>query len=205
MQSNSLSQLLRRHSISRTALGAATAGVVLLGGTTTALALSASASAAHGPSIHLSVLNPRPHDIAGKRGDFTVLVQADALNATGNQLLSGAHGYKPGLNLPPAATFGPGKPDPDSPGLVVTLSSTPAAAGGAHANLAGVFQLNTVSMHNGLRRVINDWEVGAPGFFGRGNRVTLTAYLARGTAPGHVTGEETRISNVVHETFTIGS
>jgi hypothetical protein len=119
-------------------------------------------------------------------------------------LLSAGNGYRPGLNLPPARTFGPGMPDPNAPGLVVTLSTTPAAAGGPQANLAGVFQLNTVTRHNGMNRVINDWEVGVPGFFGRNVRATLTAFLVQGTAPGKVSGHEVPISNVVHETFTIG-
>jgi len=95
-------------------------------------------------------------------------------------------------------------PDPNAPGLVVTLSTTPRAAGGPNANLAGVFQLNSVSRHQGLTRVINDWEVGVPGFFGKGKQATLTAYLVKGTAPGIVTGHQTPISNVIHESFTIG-
>jgi len=87
---------------------------------------------------------------------------------------------------------------------VVTLSTTPRAAGGPNANLAGVFQLNSVTRHQGMARVINDWEVGVPGFFGKNKQATLTAYLVKGTAPGIVTGHEQLISNVVHETFTIG-
>jgi hypothetical protein len=150
------------------------------------------------------VTNPRPGDIAGTGGDFTVDLIAQALNARGNNQLSASHGYRPGLNLPPAKTFGPGMPDPNAPGLVVTLSTTPQAAGGPNANLAGVFQLNSVSSRNGLTRVINDWEVGVPGFFGKNKRATLTAFLVRGTAPGMVTGHERPISNVIHETFTIG-
>ena len=38
-------------------------------------------------------------------------------------------------------------------------------SGGPNANLAGVFQLNSVTRHHGLTRVITDWEVGVPGFF----------------------------------------
>src|SRR5215468_4042604 len=67
-----------------------------------------------------------------------------------------------------------------------------------------VFQLNSVSRPRGLTRVINDWEVGLPGFFGINKQATLTAYLVSGTAPGIVTGHEQPISNVVHETFTTG-
>ena len=55
-----------------------------------------------------------------------------------------------------------------------------------------------------LTRVINDWEVGSPGFFGTNTPVTLTAFLVKGTAPAKVTGNEQPISNVIHERFTIG-
>src|SRR5262249_32821013 len=74
------------------------------------------------PAVKLVVTNPRPGDISGTGGDFIVNVVSTAQNATGNQQLSAANGYRPGLNLPPARTFGPAMPDPDAPGLVVTLS-----------------------------------------------------------------------------------
>jgi hypothetical protein len=187
-------------------VGLAVAGAMLAGGVTAALAGSAGASQyhSHNPAIRLVVTNPLPGDTAGTGGDFTVDLIAQALNARGNRQLSAANGYRPGLNLPPAKTFGPGLPDPNAPGLVVTLSTTPRAAGGPTTNLAGVFQLNSVSSRNGLRRVITDWEVGVPGFFGKNQQATLTAFLVRGTAPGKVTGHERPISNVIHETFTIG-
>jgi len=54
-------------------------------------------------------------------------------------------------------------PDPDVPGLVVTLSTTPQAAGGPNANLAGVFQLNATATSHGHKQVYTDWEVGSPG------------------------------------------
>ena len=196
----------RRRSWARAAVGLTAAGVLLAGGATTAFAAVAghAQNSSYSRAIKLVVTNPRPGDIAGTRGDFTVDIKALAQNATGNRQLSAANGYRPGLNLPPATTFGPALPDPNAPGLVVTLSTTPQAAGGPNANLAGVFQLNSVSRHQGLIRVINDWEVGVPGFFGKNKPTTLTAYLVKGTAPGIVTGHETPISNVVHETFTIG-
>ena len=68
----------------------------------------------------------------------------------------------------------------------------------------GEFQLKSVSRDKGLTRFITDWEVGVPGFFGKNKHTTLTAFLVRGTAPGIVTGHEQPISNVIHETFTIG-
>ena len=188
------------------AAGLTAIAAVLIGGATVAFAAAPGGAQQTGyrPAIKLVVTNPRPGDIAGTGGDFTVDLKATALNATGNRQLSAANGYRPGLNLPPAATFGPAMPDPNAPGLVVTLSTTPQAAGGPNANLAGVFQLNSVSRHQGLTRVITDWEVGVPGFFGKNKPTTLTAYLVKGTAPGTVTGHETPISTVIHESFTIG-
>src|SRR5262245_7146573 len=181
----------------RKGFGLAATAALLVSGATAAIAAteSGSAAATHGPNIKLVALNPKAGDIAGKRGDFTLALMATARNAAGSRALGAANGYRPGLNLPPAATFGPGLPDPNAPGLVVTLSTTPMAAGGPRANLAGVFQLNTVTRHDHLTRVINDWEVGTPGFFGTNTRVTLTAFLVRGTAPGRVTGDEQPISN----------
>jgi hypothetical protein len=194
-----------RRSWVRAAAGLTAAGALLVGGATAAFAASdATQHSGYHPSVKLVVTNPKPGDIAGTGGDFTVDLKALALNATGNTQLSAANGYRPGLNLPPAKTFGPAMPDPNVPGLVVTLSTTPQAAGGPKANLAGVFQLNSVTSHQGLTRVITDWEVGVPGFFGKNKPTTLTAYLVKGTAPGIVTGHEQPISNVIHETFTIG-
>jgi len=194
-----------RRSWVRAAAGLAAAGALLVGGATAAFAAGDTTQhSGYHPTIKLLITNPKAGDIAGVGGDFTVDLKALALNATGNHQLSAANGYRPGLNLPPAATFGPARPDPNAPGLVVTLSTTPQAAGGPNANLAGVFQLNSVTSHQGLTRVITDWEVGVPGFFGTNKPTTLTAYLVNGTAPGTVTGHEKPISNVIHETFTIG-
>ncbi len=156
--------------------------------------------------IELIAITPEPGDIAGAGGAFNIDLALLARNATGNNDLSAADGYQPGLNLPPTATAGPAKPDPNVPGLVVTLSTTPAAAGGPNANLAGLFQLNDVAQSFfGQRQVLTDWEVGKPGLFGKGAQTTLTAYIVAGTAPATVTGAEQPISNVIHETFTIGS
>jgi hypothetical protein len=156
-----------------------------------------------GPSINLIAVTPSPYDVAGAGGVFNVDLAAVARNGLGNFELSAANGYKPGILPTPAP--GIGHPNPTAPGLVVLLSTTPQAAGGPDANLAGVFQLTDVANSHGHNEVFADWEVGKPGAFGDGTQVTLTAFLVRGTAPGIVTGTVNPISNVVHETFTIGS
>ena len=163
----------------------------------------ASASAYNAP-VRLQMITPTRGEQAGAGGAFNVDLSIQARNRTGNRLLSAANGYVPFFNQPGSPTFGPGMKDPGAPGLVVTLSTTPQAAGGPAANLAGVFQLNAVSRLHGLIRTFNDWQVTSPGFFGKGRTARLTAYVVRGTAPGTVpAGGLPAISNVVHETFTI--
>jgi len=198
-----------RRRFMRAAVKLSAAAAVLLAGAAPAAAWTSGSShhdsgRHHVPAIKLVAITPRPGDVAGDGGTFNVDLALLAQNRAGNNALSAANGYHSGLNLPTAATFGPGMPDPDVPGLVVTLSTTPDAAGGPNANLAGVFQLNATAKSHGLKQVYSDWEVGSPGFFGRNKQATLTAYIVSGTAPGIVTGHERPISNVVRETFTIG-
>jgi hypothetical protein len=166
----------------------------------------------HGqPPVQLSVLTPSPGDRTSTA--FMVDLSLQARNARGNSLLSQ---YKTQFVDP---TGPDGKPNPAfhpgasaaAPGLVVTLSTTPNKGPGTplqgpRTNLAGVFQLNSVTTAQGLTRTWNDWQVGVPGFFGTNTTATLTAYVVAGTAPDVVpAGGLTPISNVVHETFSIGS
>jgi hypothetical protein len=185
------------------------AGVLALGLTAATPALASNGTSTHHQarpdtsySIDFIVVTPSGGDTAGRGGVFNVDIAGVALNNAGNRWLSAANGYKPGINAKPAI----GSPDSDAPGLVVLLSSTPKKLGGPDANLAGVFQLTDVAKSSaGWDEVLADWEVGKPGAFGKGNKVTLIAYLVKGKAPGIVTQFENPISNVVKETFTIGS
>jgi hypothetical protein len=204
-----LGQTGSRGVVARAAIKLTGIAAVALAAATPALAATGGGSREnarrnHKPAIELVAITPGPGDTAGAGGVFNVDLALLARNGQGNAELSAANGYKPGVNLPPAATVGIGKPDPDAPGVVVTLSTTPQAAGGPQANLAGVFQLTDVARSGGLAQVFSDWEVGKPGAFGQNSQTTLTAYVVKGTAPGIVTGAEKPISNVVRETFTIG-
>jgi hypothetical protein len=156
--------------------------------------------------VRLSVLTPGPGDTASSA--FNIAVSYQAKNQRGNQALSGYQTQfidptGPDGKANPA--FGPGHSSV-APGLVVTMSTTPDKAGGPSENLAGVFQINGVTSNRGLTKVLNDWQVSSPGFFGQNTDATITAYIVNGTAPDSVpAGGLTPISNVVHETFHIGS
>src|SRR5262249_53592207 len=146
-----------------------------------------------------------PAERAAWGGQSSVDLSLEAQNAQATGLLSGSTAA---FNDPNAPSFHPGT-NAAAPGLVVLLSTTPTIAGtplqGPNTNLAGVFQINDVSKAKGLKRTFNSWIVSSPGFFGQGVRATLTVFAVNGTAPALITGNETRISNVVRENFTIAN
>jgi hypothetical protein len=189
-----------RGRVARSAIALAGAMTVALAVATPAMASTSNAHYYRWP-VQLVVVTPGQGDVAGAGGVFNIDLALLARSGTGNRILSAANGYQPGVNAKP----GIGHPDPFAPGLVVLLSTTPAAAGGPDANLAGVFQLTDVVNSHGQAQVIADWEVGKPGAFGDGTPTTLTAFLVNGTAPGILSGTVRPISNVIRETFTIGS
>jgi predicted lipoprotein with Yx(FWY)xxD motif len=153
--------------------------------------------------LKASVISPAAGASAGVGGTFSVDLSLEALTPQANSLLAR---YTSAFNDPNKPTFHPG-PDAAAPGLVVLLSTTPTVAGtplqGPNTNLAGVFQINDVSMVGGLKRSFNSWIVTSAGFFGKGKQATLTVYAVNGTAPALITGNEKPISNVVRENFTI--
>lgn len=167
------------------------------------------ASASRTP-VQARVLTP----LAGERtsSGFNVVVSLRAQSEEGNRLLSG---YSSSF-IDPTGPDGKGNPafapgaSEAAPGLVVTLSTTPSIDDtplvGPRTNLAGVFQINGVTMNDGMTRTWNDWQITSPGFFGENTTATLTVYAVRGTAPDAIpAGGLTPISNVVHKTFQIGS
>lgn len=166
--------------------------------------------AAPAQPVTASVITPSPGDVTGN--DFNVDVSLAARNALGNALLSN---YTNGF-LDPTGPDGQGNPafhpghSTLAPGLVVTMSTTPSMPGtplvGPSTNLAGVFQINSVTQNHGLTSTWNDWQVSSPGFFGTNVPATLTVYAVQGTAPDAVpAGGLQPISNVVQETFNVGS
>jgi predicted lipoprotein with Yx(FWY)xxD motif len=153
--------------------------------------------------LKATVIAPTPGASEGRGGTFSVDLSLEARTRQANNLLSG---YRAAFNDPSRPTFHPG-PNASAPGLVVLLSTTPTIAGtplqGPNTNLAGVFQVNDVSIAGGLRHTFHSWIVTAPGFFGKNVRATLTVYAVNGNAPAVVTGNEMPISNTVRESFTI--
>jgi hypothetical protein len=140
----------------------------------------------------------------GAGGVFNIDLSLQASNAAGNQALSAANGYIPFFNDVTAPTFGPGsgsgRPRPgrhalDHPGCGRWPPGEPGRRVPAQRGESPPRPDQT----------FNDWQVGLPGFFGTNVPSTLTAYVVQGTAPGVIpAGGLTPISNVVHETFTIG-
>src|SRR5262245_14520953 len=109
------------------------------------------------PPVDVTVLTPGRNCTAGAGGVFNVDISLSARHDDDGPL-SAAKGYKPFLNTPGSPTFGPGQPDPGAPGLVVLLSTTPRAAGGPNANLAGVFQLTAVHRVRVLDKTYSAWK-----------------------------------------------
>jgi hypothetical protein len=76
----------------------------------------------------------------------------------------------------------------------------------ARRSLAGVFQINSVTRSNGLRRTHNTWQITSPGFRGRNTTSTLRVYAVRGTAADVVPpGGLDPVSNVATERVHIGN
>jgi hypothetical protein len=199
----------------KVALGASailslTAVTAVVGGAGASGQAIASAASASNPPVRAILDTPAQGEKVAS--GFSVNVELDAKNAMGNRLLSG---YKTKF-VDPTGPDGMGNPSfhpgasAVAPGLVVTLSTTPRLAGtplvGPRTNLAGVFQINSVTRVQGLIETWNNWQVTSPGFFGKHTSATMTVYAVRDHAPDAVPARGlTPISNVVKHTFRIGS
>jgi hypothetical protein len=105
-------------------------------------------------------------------------------------------------------TTSPGRPgrNPAFPGLVVTLSTTDAALGGAQANLADLFQIiSAAQLPDGSTQVSATWANGLPRF-GVDVDSVLEAYVVRGDAPVSVSSDRSGldvVSNVINVQFHV--
>jgi hypothetical protein len=102
----------------------------------------------------------------------------------------------------------PGQPgrNPAYQNLVVTLSTTEPALGGPQANIAGLFQIVSVSQQSdGSGEIWVTWVNGQPRF-GVDVDSTLDAYVVNDPAPATVTADRSGlnvVSNVEHVPFHI--
>jgi hypothetical protein len=199
-----------RRWVARGAIPLAAAAILTLTATSGAEAATGAARSATQPPVRAVVMTPDQGESTSSA--FNVSLSLQARNARGNRLLSG---YRTQF-LDPTGPDGMGNPafhpgaSDSAPGLVATLSTTPNMPGtplaGPRTNLAGVFQINSVTRVRGLRQTWNDWQVTSPGFFGQNTSATLTVYAVRGEAPDVVPAAGlTPVSNVVRYRFQIGS
>lgn len=201
-----------RRRVARGAIPLAAAAILTLTAASGAEAAPGAAKAATHRQLPVRAVVITPDQGESTSSAFNVSLSLQARNAQGNRLLSG---YGTGF-LDPTGPDGMGNPafhpgaSSSAPGLVATLSTTPNLPGtplaGPRTNLAGVFQINSVTRVRGLRQTWNDWQVTSPGFFGQDTAATLTVYAVRGQAPDVVpAGGLTPVSNVVRYRFQIGS
>lgn len=142
----------------------------------------------HAPAatpVKAEVFSPEAGSTQGNNGQG--LVVDLAFHTHQAQLLPAQ--FRLALPNPTAGAAGPlAAPgmNPAFPGLVVTLSTTSAAAGGPTENLANLFQIvSTSHQANGAFEVWATWTNPKP-LFGVGVASTLHAYTVLGQAPNQV-------------------
>ncbi len=150
-------------------------------GTPTTATTPTSAATSAAP-VAAQVFSPEPGSTQGKSG--VGMIVDLAFRAKDPALLPAT--FRLGGALPdPAAPVKPGH-NPAFPGLVVTLTTTAAAAGGPTTNLANLFQLVTTSTQtDGTSQVWATWTNAKPGF-GIDTDTELVTYTVRGDAPDQI-------------------
>ena len=139
-------------------------------------------------------------------------INLSALTASANPLLAApafVPAFRNGAGTPFSSIHSPGV-NPDAPGLVVLLSSSPnnsATLFGPSTNLAGLFEVNAPAVSAaGLSEFRLVWYIGATAF-GVGINSTLTVFVVSGTAPALLLSAPDslpgRISNIATTNFSI--
>jgi hypothetical protein len=150
------------------------------------------------------ILSPEKGSVQGSGGRGMVV--ALVFTATDPSALPAQ--FRLGGALPaPAAAVKPGH-NPAFPGLVVALSTTSTAFGGAPANLANLFQIVSPAVQaDGSMQVSAVWTNAETGF-GSDADATLVAFTVPGTAPDTVPESPADIapnSNPAQVTFRISA
>src|SRR5438270_12979762 len=156
---------------------------------------SSSTSSSAPTEVTLQAFSPEPNSIQGVCGDGIVIdlsVRSKNLNLV-----------KAGLR---AALAGQPGRNPVYQNIVVTLSTTDPSLGGSQANIAGLFQIVSISQQpSGEGEVWLTWTNGQPRF-GIDVDSTLDAYVLGEAAPATVPADHTGlnvVSNVVHVPFHV--
>jgi hypothetical protein len=163
------------------------------GGSKKTSASSTSSSAL--TAVTLQAFSPEPNSIQGVCGVGIVIdlsIRSKDLNLVKAGIRAAQNG-QPGRN-------------PVYQNLVVTLATTDPALGGSQANIAGLFQIVSISQQpSGEGEVWLTWTNGQPRF-GVDVDSTLDAYVLGDPAPATVPSDHTGlnvVSNVVHVPFHV--
>ncbi len=164
------------------------------GGSKKSTAAKSTTSTSAATPVTLTVYSPEANSVQGVCGNGIVIDLA-VKSKDPNLLKSGIRAAQPGQ---------PGR-NPIYQNLVVTLSTTEPALGGPQANIAGLFQIVSVSQSDGSGEIWATWVNGQPRF-GVDLDSALDAYVVSDPAPATVPADRAGlnvVSNVAHVPFHV--
>jgi len=175
------------------------AGLVLAacssGGSKKKTAANSTTSSSAATAVTVQAFSPEPNSAQGVCGNG-IVIDLSIRSKDPNLLKAGIRGAQPGQ---------PGR-NPIYQNLVVTLSTTEPALGGPQANIAGLFQIVSVSQQSdGSGEIWATWVNSQPRF-GVDVDSALDAYVVGDAAPATVPADRTGlnvVSNVVHVPFHV--
>jgi hypothetical protein len=175
------------------------AGLVLAacssGGSKKKTAANSTTSSSAATAVTVQAFSPEANSTQGACGNG-IVIDLSIRSKDPNLLKSGIRAALPGQ---------PGR-NPIYQNLVVTLSTTEPSLGGPQANIAGLFQIVSVSQQSdGSGEIWATWVNGQPRF-GVDVDSALDAYVVGDAAPATVPADRTGlnvVSNVVHVPFHV--
>jgi hypothetical protein len=175
------------------------AGLVLAacssGGSKKNTAANSTTSSSAATVVTVQAFSPEANSVQGVCGNG-IVIDLSIRAKDPNLLKSGIRAAQPGQ---------PGR-NPIYQNLVVTLSTTEPALGGPQANIAGLFQIVSVSQQSdGSGEIWATWVNGQPRF-GVDLDSVLDAYVVSDPAPATVPADRTGlnvVSNLVHVPFHV--
>src|SRR5438309_2638827 len=175
------------------------AGVILAGcssgGSKKNTAANSTTSSSSATAVTLQAFSPEPNSVQGVCGNG-IVIDLSIRTKDPNLLQAAIRAAQPGQ---------PGR-NPAYQNLVATLSTTEPALGGPQANIAGLFQIVSVSQQpKGWGEFWATWVNGQPRF-GVDVDSAVDAYVVRDPAPATVPADRSGldvVSNVVHVPFHV--